>query len=485
MMTARRFAVPPKFVMLASFGGTSVLNYAFGLVMGWLLLPGDFGWLAFAQTMLLVAGLVLQSGFSWSLARAVASSGGAKRDALVRGAFVGNFVLAVAMGAAVAALYVLGPLRPGLETGSVAALVALSFPFISFAATARGCVQGSERFGLVASLQFTEIFCKVLAGTALVLLGFGVAGAVAGFLAGGIMAAALGFFYVYRLGVRVRGPLESPKLRMVAPMFAALLGLSLILNLDLVALKLLSGERMLAGYYQAGIVLANAPYYLVMAALVPILFVQLARYDSVAATRKAVGETLSLTIMLLLPIELILVIFPHAVLVTLFPESYAPGASSLRLLAIGNTLLMLVGILSATFQAIGRAKVPALILLLVAFIELIVLWMIVPTQAALGAATVFIGASATALFCLGVVYLWEAGAVAVRQASSWLFRYVVALGIGVAAGYFILKAGLGVELMVVVGGACYLGAGLALRLVLLPPLRTRLASRKTVPVAEE
>jgi O-antigen/teichoic acid export membrane protein len=480
-MGLSRFVVTPRFIMLVAFGGTSLLNYAFGLIMGWLLLPGDFGWLAFAQTMLLVAGLVLQSGLSLALARAVATSDDYRRDALVRGALVANLLLATAMGLVVVALYVLGPLRPGLETGTVAVLVALSFPFISLAATARGGVQGSERFGMVASLQFIEISGKVLAGTALVLLGFGVAGAVAGFLIGGCVATALGLYYlVCGLGVRLRGPLELPLLRVVAPMFGALLGLSLLLNLDFVALKLLSGERALAGYYQAGIVLANAPYYLVMAALIPILFVQLARFDDVAATPKTVGETLRLTIALVLPIEFLLMIFPHTTLSVLFPSAYASGAPILRLLAIGNALLMLVGILSATFQAIGRAKVPALILLVVAFVEPIVLWVVVPTQEAQGAALVFIGASATALLWLGAVYLREIDTDAVKQASSWFCRYVAALGIGVIAGYAASNAGLGVELVVGIGTVCYLGAALALRVVFLPLLGSRLLSRQTV-----
>ena len=469
MMIRSRMVVTPRTVMLASFGGTSLLNYGFGLIMGWLLLPGDFGWLAFAQTLLLVAGLLLQSGFSLALARAVANSGDHRRGALVRGALVANLLLATAMGLAVVALYVLGPLKPGLETGTVAALVALSFPFISLAATARGGVQGSECFGMVASLQIVEIFGKVLAGTALVLLGFGVAGAVAGFLIGGLAASALGsYFLVNKLGVRLRGTLELPALRIAAPMLGALLGMGLLLNLDLVGLKLFSGERALVGYYQAGIVLANAPYYLVMAALVPILFVQVARLDGISATPKTLGETLKLTVVLVFPIELLLMIFPHATLTTLFPDTYAPGAPSLRLLAVGNTLLIFVGLLSATFQAIGRARVPALILLVVASVEPVVLRVVVPTQEALGAASVFIGASATALLWLGAVYLREIDAESIGRAISWLCRYVAALGACVITGYAVLSAGLGEELAVVVGVACYLGAVIALRVVSLP-----------------
>ena len=157
----------------------------------------------------------------------------------------------------------------------------------------------------------------------------------------------------------------------------------------------------------------------------------------------------------------------------------------MRLLAIGNALLILVGILSTTFQGIGRPKIPAFVLLTVACAEPIVLWMVVPTQAALGAASVFIGASATALLCLGAVYLRGRGVDAVRQASSWFSRYVVALGIGVIAGYAALGTGLGVELTIVVGGMCYLGAALALRLLFLPSFKSRLLSGRPVPSGEE
>ena len=33
----------PGFIMFVAFGGTALINYAFSLVMGRLLLPGDFG----------------------------------------------------------------------------------------------------------------------------------------------------------------------------------------------------------------------------------------------------------------------------------------------------------------------------------------------------------------------------------------------------------------------------------------------------------
>lgn len=458
--------VPPRFVMLASFGGTSVLNYGFSLIMGWLLLPGDFGWLAFAQAVILVAGLVLQQGFTWSLARAVANAEGGDRGPLVRGALVANLVLAVSMGTVVAGLFAAGPLRSGLETGAVASIVALSFLFISLAATARGCAQGSERFGMVAALQVTEILCKVLAGTTLVLLGFGATGAIAGFLIGGLAATALGvYFLVYKLDVRPTGKIELPAIRLAGPMFVALLGLSLLLNLDLVALKLFTEERTPVGYYQAGLVLANAPYYLVTVSFVQVLFVRLARLGNLPETRRAVGEALGLVATLVLPIEVVLMIVPEQALLALFPDAYASGASALRLLAVGNALLILAAVLSAAFQAVGRGRVPALVFVAVVLPECLMLWRVVPTNGITGAAAVFATTAAVAFLALGTLYLREAGLDVLRHTAGWLFRYAAAVVVGVAVGSITFGLGLGTNPAVLLGGGCYLVSLLLLRLL--------------------
>jgi O-antigen/teichoic acid export membrane protein len=452
--------------------------------MGWLLLPGDFGLLAFAQTILLVAGLVLQSGFPWSLAREVAKADESETHGLVRGTIIANLTLASLMGSVLLMLFALGPLRAGLETTTVAVVVALSFPFISFVAGIRGYAQGLERFDMVATLQVAEILFKALIGTALVLLGLGVAGAVAGFLLGGVLAATLGSRFLIHNNLQLRGRLDLPDMRKVAPIFGSLLGLSLLLNLDLAALKLLSNVRVLTGYYQAGVVLANAPFYLVSTAMVTVLFVQLAHFKSITSTRQAVGKTLTLAAALVFPFEVVLMILPGQALTLFFPESYAPGAPALRLLAIGNTLLIVVAILSAAFQAIGQGKIPARILLVVAFIEVMALAVIVPTWKTTGAASVFIAASSTALLLLGRVYLQKSGTETARRAASWLSRYGIAVGLGTGTGYLVSRVSSPVDLAVAAGVICYLLVLLPLRLVTLPALlKDRTALRAALQTA--
>lgn len=464
-MLTRRYKPSPRLILFATFGVTSVLNYAFALLMGWLLAPGAYGLLAFAQAVLLVGAMILHSGFTWSLTRAVVKTNGPHaRDAFVRGALLGNLLLATAIGVILVALFAAGPLRGGFERWHVAIVVALYLPLISLVAIVRGYLQGTERFGTIASLGLIEIVCKTLSGAGLVLLGFGAFGAIAGFLVGAVCAAALGIRKLTRsFDVRLRGRLSAPDLSVSLAMFGALLGLSMLLTLDVAGLKLLSPESTLVGYYQAGLVLANAPYYLVVSAMLPVLFVQLARYETVSATQGTLAETLRLSVALISPFEIALMAFPRRALVTFFPDVYAAGAPTLRLLAIGNILLIMAAIFSATFQAVGRARIPALILLGVICVEPFALWVAVPSWHAVGAAWVFTAAAFLTLFLLIAAYLRETGAARLRGVVSWIIRYILAVGTGLAAGSLTLD--LGVGLAVAAGGVCYLIVATLMRII--------------------
>jgi O-antigen/teichoic acid export membrane protein len=246
-------------------------------------------------------------------------------------------------------------------------------------------------------------------------------------------------------------------------MVGALLGLSMLLSLDLAGLKLLAHERALVGQYQAGLMLSNAPYYVAVATLLPVLFVQLARYENISATQNMLGQTLGLTAALFVPFEIVLIALPRQALVTFFPDVYASGAPTLRILAVGNILLILAAIFTTTFQAVGRAKVPALILLAVTLAEPFALWAAVPAGQALGAAWVFVAAAFLALFCLVAVYLQESSAACLRRVAPWVIKYVLAVGVGLVAGRLVFDWG--PVPAVAIGGVCYLVVATLLRVI--------------------
>lgn len=478
--------VPSRVIMFTSFAGMSAVNYAFGLAAGWLLAPGDFGLLAFTQTILTIGGMVLNSGFAWSLTADVVGAGAVSRAKAVRGAAIANGLLALGISLMVFGLFAAGLLRAGFENWQVAALVIVELPLLSFVAIARAAAQGSEHFGMLAALFLVETGIKAAAGIGFVLAGFGAAGAVAGFLVGSLCANVLGAVYlVRRLGIKPWGAITRPHFGKAGAMFAALLGLALLLNLDTIGLKLFfPGDRAAVGQYQAGIVLANTPYYL-LTAMIPIFFTQIARVKQIGRSLPTVAEGLRLAAIVLLPIEAALAAFPATFLRILFPAPYLAGADTLRILALANGAIILVAIFSTAFQASGQALVPGRILLAVTACEAVVLRFVVPAYHGVGAASTFLTATTVALALLGGSYYARLDGRPLRGALTWLSRYALALIVGSAVCAIGLRLSGNDLVAIALGGASYAAAVFALRLISLPSLLGGLPVRSMSAGVEE
>ncbi len=440
---------------------TSILNYVFSLIASRLLGPGDFGLLASAQSILLLAALVIQSGVPWTLARSVASAGAA-RNPIIRGSLVANLGIAGAVAAVVLLLYVGGPLQAALETPAVLAVVLVALPLFAVISIARASAQGLHRFGFIAVLQVTEVTTKTASGLALMIAGLGAAGAVAGFAAGGVAASLLGLAMLAVLGVRARGSRRLPAAGDVRPMFGTLLGLALVLSVDLLAVKTLLDDRAIAGHYQAAILLANAPYFLATSSLIPPLFTAAAAMHELPPTRQILGRALASALVLVVPFELLLIVAPEVVLGILFPPEYAATAPILRVMAVGNTLLMLAAMIAAVFQAVSRAGIPARVFLVLAAIEVPILVVAVPAGGAMAAVSIFAVVSGLAAVSLAGFYLREVR-VDIGRVLRWVARLAAAVGVGLVVAVTV-RAAAGAISAVVAAGLAYLGVATALRI---------------------
>jgi len=483
--STRLAKLPPRVIMFITFAGMSIINYGFGLAAGWLLVPGDFGLLAFVQTVLTITGLVLNSGFAWSLTAALVGASETDRAGLVRGALISNLLLALVMNILILLFYILGPLKPGLESWPVTVLVMGTLPLLSFIAIARATVQGSERFGALATLWLLETGTKAVAGIGLVKAGYGAIGAIAGFFIGSLVAALIGLWYlVVVLKILPFGSILRTAFNKAGAMFGAILGMALLLNLDMVALKLFSqADRAAVGRYQAGTILANTPYYL-LTATIPVIFTQISGLKKISQSASIVGETFQLALIVLLPLEGLLALFPELFLRLLFPLSYLAGASTLRILALGNASIILVAILSTAFQATGNASIPGRAILAITFCEAICLKVIIPGWHSLGAASVFLTATSMTGLVLGACYLQNLNKTRLQKAIDWLKRYGISIGLGFISGWITLTFIKNSWFAMGIGGSLYLIAIYWLKLF---PLSSfiRQTAASPVPVVKE
>jgi hypothetical protein len=176
-------------------------NYAFNVVMAFLLGPEAYGALAALLALVLVGsvpGLALQA----VVARRTTLAGGAAWPGvgwLVGRAGAGLVVLTVLLGPGLV-------LFLHLDSAVPVAWLALALAPTPLLFATQGLLQGRERFGALAAVMVAGAAVKLAAGLALVAAGLGVSGAMAGVAAGGLLAALAGL----RLAIPAPEGMDDP-----------------------------------------------------------------------------------------------------------------------------------------------------------------------------------------------------------------------------------------------------------------------------------
>ncbi|MCL7452530.1 MAG: polysaccharide biosynthesis C-terminal domain-containing protein [Anaerolineae bacterium] len=423
-------------VLVAAFAATAIINYAFGVAMSWFFTPAQFGVLGVGQSLLLLLALAGSSGFAWTTAHDIAALGvtdGTRRR--FRAAWVSNLGLGLGLGGGLWALYALGWIPLGPAYRWVVPLVGITAVLLAARAVVNGAVRGCYQFTSLAVNQVGEVVVKSAAGLAFVLAGAGVAGVIAGFALGS--ASALAHSLWVTRGARLwqgKGWTDAQVMRATAPLFMAMFGTAMMLNLDILGLKMLtpSGGNEQAGYYQAAVILARTPVYIAQS-LNLVLFSYIAGATGAVASQGE-GTTAYLRvglrawIRLLLPGGLVLALAPEAALSLFFPTRYLVAAPLLRIAGLGGAILALVTLLIAIFQAGGGRRRPAAAAALATAVQIIVLIALVPRWGALGAAFSLLAAGCTALLAmtpllraeLGVLWPSSAAPIRTQLLRTWL-----------------------------------------------------------------
>ena len=182
-------------VLAAGMGVANAGNYAFNVVMAFLLGPEAYGALAALLALVLVGsvpGLALQA----VVARRTTLAGSGRAGGRGVGPWPGVGWLVGRAGLGLVLLTVL--IGPGLvlflhlDSAVPVLWLALALAPTPLLFAVQGLLQGRERFGALAAVMVAGAAVKLAAGLALVALGFGVSGAMAGVAAGGLLASLAG-----------------------------------------------------------------------------------------------------------------------------------------------------------------------------------------------------------------------------------------------------------------------------------------------------
>ena len=415
-------------------------NYVFSVALAYALTPGGYGVVALLQGFLLFAAWFTSAGFPWTVARRLSQTQepGA-RVAALRGALLGNLVVASLLGALLLVLLASGALRLGGESATPLLLGALACSIAGVNAAAKGGLQGVFRFGTVAVVNIVEIAVKLGVGLGLGFAGMGPTGAALGILAGLIVATLLSLAALREMPLlRGRGLGGAALWRETLPLFAGTAGMALLTSLDLFGVKVLTpGDRsnQSTALYQAAVTLGRIPYFFA-SALTTAVFPYIARNSADrAAGGLYVRKGVLFVVALLAPISLAFMVVPGPALRLLYPEHYAGAAAALRLVAAGTTFLALATFLLGSLQAVGRDRLAAATVMGAVALEVVGLGIGIPAGNRHGGDAPLVAAAGSFLTVtvLATVVLY----VACWRTFAWRPRWRGALAFALAALAFV------------------------------------------------
>jgi glycosyltransferase involved in cell wall biosynthesis/O-antigen/teichoic acid export membrane protein len=367
--SAEARSVPVVIVIATAL--VALLNYAFALIMLWVLPPDNYAIVASITALLLMFGTVAGASAPWVLAREVAVSAG---DDLRRQHAIA-FASIVTLGQAVLAAAICEVIVSRYATSGVALTACSAVVAIFVAAAAVGYLQGTERFRLIAFLRVIEVIVKIVAGATLVKLGLSALGAISGFTFGALLVL-LGAAYVMRTDMRaifrsrhkwVRAAVSDRRL------WASTRGIigiqavtAVIASLDLViASIMLSGDRGLANY-QVAQVLGRIPFYLA-SSLAIIVFPRMVRlWDQREAT---VASSLRVWIRVCGAATVVVATIPQPILIHILPVRYGSVTVLLPWAALTGFGLGGINLVTTYWQAVGNGKSAIKILLVICLLS--------------------------------------------------------------------------------------------------------------------
>lgn len=398
-------------VFIIAYFVTLLLNYIFGVTLSWFITPTQFGILGVAQSLLLLIALVVGSGFAWTTNHDLAIQG---LNDVSRRRFRTAFIVNIILGFMIAILlwisYETKLLNLGTAYKSVIPLVSITAIFLSARAVLNGAARGLHKFSPVAMNLVVEVLVKIMFGILLVMIGVGVSGVMFGFALGAAVSLLHSIWITRKANLwQGHGWLEKRVIKETLPIFIGMIGVALMLNLDVLGLKLLAPTGQadeMAGYYQAAAILARAPVYIAQA-IILVLFSYVAKsskLDQGKDGRYDQSEYLENIIRtwyrLLLPISIILVFAPASILSIFFPPEYRAVAPALRVAGIGSILLALITLLNGYLQASGNRRTPAVAVIMATLLQIILMITLIPDYGIMGTAISLLVGSSVALVAL-------------------------------------------------------------------------------------
>lgn len=270
-----------------------------------------------------------------------------------------------------------------------------------------GYLNGMRKFGRQAMSITGVSLGKILATFLLVLVGFGVYGAIVGYSVGAV----IGFLLAWRL----LGPVKKNEsgfgwrklVGFSIPVTAFAVAFYLIMGTDLFVVKALVGSEVEVGYYTAATTISRIPY-LLCGGLALSLFPSISRSTSsnnIELTNSYIRQSMRYMLMLVVPWVFLISATSTDLLTLVYSSRYLEASGSLSILVFGLGLLSILYILSQIIIGSGKPWVVLKIALPLVVVNFGLNVFLIPKYGLVGAAsattiTGFLGMCAASLYVL-------------------------------------------------------------------------------------
>jgi stage V sporulation protein B len=290
---------------------------------------------------------------------------------------------------------------------------------------------------------------KVVGVYILALMGFGLQGAVSGYVVSYALALLAAFYFSREIRQESEAFPASKLLFFAIPIVVFSGILSLLMNLDIFFVKTLVKEAQAAGYYTSALALTRAPYlvfYAFAITLLPIIS-QLTSSNRLQEASRYVNKSLRFLLILLVPLTFFTNALSGPIIQWVYSSRYLPAAGPLSILIFGITFLTFFSVLTAVITGSGKPKTSMALALAVLPIDFLLNLLLVPRFGLSGAAAATTLTSLAGMIAAALVVQKEFGVL--LSGPSFLkvllssFVFIVIPRLWPVSGWSLIPYGLG------------------------------------------
>lgn len=408
-----------------------VSGYAVHFMLGRLLGPSQYGVFGIVLSLVMASNALLVSGIPSAVSKFVSEDNG--RSAIV---MKEALKIEVVFSFFIFSLYfeLAGVIASALGDMSLVPYIRASafiLPAYALYSLYSGALNGLQFLGKQAGVSIAYSMVKVASILALVLMGFGIYGAIFGYFFGPLVGLLIARHYLsgaagrfagvsgahfeagkgglrhgahfegergrgavgpkahFEGGLQPHASFDSRKIvDFAVPVILFSVAANLLMSIDLFSIKAILGDDTLAGYYNAATTLGRVPYFLLTVlggALFPAISAVVAKGDLDKA-RGLLGESVRYLVLLAVPAALVMGATSSGLLGLFYSSRYLGGAQSLSILAISFAFLAFFSIFTSALNAAGKPKLPFAIGFLMVGLDVVLNRLFIPVYGIEGAA---------------------------------------------------------------------------------------------------